>query len=62
MSYEPHWLSEIYGEPVAHLELRSLDPEEATLPVNETGYRSHFLSASEVLDRGGPVAVRADLA
>lgn len=58
VSYDPHWLGmpAIYGEPVAHLELRSLEPEDAALPVTETGYRSHFLPASEVLDHGGPIA------
>lgn len=39
----------------AHLELRSLEPENAVLPVTETGYRSRFLAASEVLDQGGPI-------
>ena len=32
VSNEPHWLSEIDGEPVAQMELRSLDPEDAAPP------------------------------
>lgn len=57
VSYEPHWLgvSDGRGWPLAHLELRSLDPEDAALPVTETGYCSHFLPASEVVEQGGPI-------
>jgi len=31
-----------FGGVVAHLELRTLNPERARLPMTETGYRSHF--------------------
>ncbi len=41
---------------VAHLELRSISPAGAALPVTETGYRSHFLSPVYVEQAGGPVA------
>lgn len=27
---------------IAHLEIRSINPERAKLPITETGYRSHF--------------------
>ncbi len=57
VSYEPAWLGlTIGGEPVAHLQLRSLDPDRAALPVSETGYKSHYVSATEVEECGGPVA------
>jgi len=48
-------VSEAFGEPVACLELRNLDPEDAPLPVTGTGHRSRFLAAPEVLDCGGPI-------
>lgn len=57
VSYEPNWLGlSIGGEPVAHLQLRSVKPERAALPVSETGYRSLFVSADEVAEQGGPLA------
>lgn len=33
---------EAYGGAIAHLEVRSINPERAPLPIAETGYRSHF--------------------
>lgn len=51
ISYEPDWsgLSELgWDRQVAHLSLTSIDPERAPLPVTETGYRSHFLSPTEI--------------
>lgn len=35
--YNPHH----YGE-IAHLEIETVAPERAPLPITETGYRSHF--------------------
>jgi hypothetical protein len=57
--YEPNWLgiatptSEL---PSAHLDIRSVAPERAPLPITETGYRSHFLHPDEIDELGGPVA------
>lgn len=31
-----------YFKDVAHLEIRSIAPERAPLPITATGYRSHF--------------------
>ncbi len=36
-------LKPYYFKDVAHLEIRSIAPERAPLPITETGYRSHFL-------------------
>lgn len=48
----------IYGSPLAHLEIRSIDGQP--LPITETGYRSHFTNADSIEAEGGPVAfVRA---
>jgi hypothetical protein len=46
----------ILGEDIAHLEVRSLYPTDAPLPITETGYRSHFIAASAIAAAGGPVA------
>lgn len=59
ISYEPEWmggLAEAYGEPLAHLQVRSVSPERAALPVTETGYRSAFIAGSVITLEGGPVA------
>ena len=38
-----------------HLEIESLRPRKAPLPITETGYRSHFMPALELMNAGGPV-------
>lgn len=38
-----------------HLEVESIRPKKAPLPITETGYRSHFLPALELMNAGGPV-------
>jgi hypothetical protein len=40
--------------PLAHLEISSLDGQP--LPISETGYKSHFISAQQIEEEGGPVA------
>lgn len=40
---------EIYGHPLAHLEIEAVDPARVPLPVTETGYRSLF-TASAVIE------------
>ena len=61
--YAPSWSRaylEVYGEPLAHLEIDSIEPVRAELPITETGYQSLFLPASVFEGEGGPVAfVRA---
>ena len=59
ISYEPRWLSlaDDYGLDTAHLEIEAISPERASLPITETGYRSHFTTASTVAAMGGPVAL-----
>lgn len=55
ITYEPHWLG-MTAHAVAHLQVSSVSPERAPLPITETGYRSHFLPAAAVMESGGPVA------
>jgi hypothetical protein len=43
---------------VAHLELRSVAPDRAPLPVTETGYRSHFHPAGTIEAHGGDVVAQ----
>jgi hypothetical protein len=55
--WEPQWLNlTSLGHDTAHLEIESIAPEYAPLPITETGYRSHFTSAEVVAAYGGPVA------
>lgn len=57
VSYEPNWLnlSEAFGEPVAHVQVRSVTPERTPLPFTETGYRSAYPRTAAVMDEGGSV-------
>ena len=57
ISFERNWL----GSPPSdyhpsHLEIRSVNPPKAELPITETGYLSHFLQPEELDQAGGPVA------
>ena len=55
--YEPNWLNLSNPEheiAQAHFDIRSVKPERASLPITETGYRSHFVHPSEVDALGGP--------
>ena len=53
ISYEPRWMNDGI---IAHLELRTIAPEGAPIPVTETGYRSHFIAQGSVEGMGGPTA------
>lgn len=37
---------------MAHLQIRSIAPERAPLPITETGYLSHFCEAGEIEANG----------
>jgi hypothetical protein len=39
---------------VDHLQVRTLDPLRAPLPITETGYRSHFIPKDTIENSGGP--------
>lgn len=43
---------------IAHLEIRSIAPERAPLPISTTGYRSHFHACGTVEARGGDVVAQ----
>jgi hypothetical protein len=42
----------------AHLEVRSVRPERARLPITETGYRSHFHSPGTIEALGGDIVAQ----
>ena len=42
----------------AHLEIESIHPERASLPITDTGYRSHFHPPGTIESRGGDVVAR----
>jgi hypothetical protein len=41
---------------VDHLQIETLDPIRAPLPITETGYRSHFIAKDLIEQAGGPAA------
>ena len=53
---EPDYMKshrEIYGYRILHIEVKSLDPEKAPLPITETGYKSIFIAEPELAGKGG---------
>lgn len=45
---------------VDHLQIETLEPFRAPLPITETGYRSHFISQDVVEQAGGPETYVSD--
>lgn len=43
---------------IEHLEIRSIAPEGAALPITGTGYRSHFVPIGTVAAHGGDVVAQ----
>jgi hypothetical protein len=43
---------------IAHLEIRSVNPERQRLPITDTGYRSHFHSPGTIEANGGDVVAQ----
>lgn len=43
---------------IAHLEIQSISPERAPLPITSTGYRSHFHQPGTVEAQGGDVVAQ----
>ena len=57
ITYEPKWMpARIVGEEIAHLQVRSIYPTDAPLPIARQGYYSNALPASIIAAAGGPVA------
>jgi len=47
-----------YWKTIAHLEVRSINPERAPLPFTETGYRSHFHQRGTIEGHDGDVVAQ----
>ena len=45
----------IYGYALSHIEIRSVCPHHAPLPITDTGFRSIFMTEPEMLEHGGAV-------
>lgn len=43
---------------MAHLAIQSINPENAPLPITETGYRSHFHQPGTIEAHGGDVVAQ----
>lgn len=57
ITYEPSWLPAfITGEDMAQIQVRSLYPCSAALPIAPSGFYQHALAASIITAAGGPVA------
>ncbi len=54
IAYTPDWLglskSPYRDEGMTHLEIRSIEPMDAPLPITNTGYRSEFVNDSRITD------------
>jgi hypothetical protein len=65
-TYRFHWRSieiEVIYTPlkwgvIAHLEIRSIRPERARLPITDTRYRSHFHAPGTIEALGGDVVAQ----
>jgi len=53
---ETRYVPRDFGGAIAHLELKSINPPKARIPMTETGYRSHFHPVGTIeRDFGGDV-------
>ena len=56
ITYEPLWLpAHIIGEDLSRLEVKSIYPTHAPLPIARNGFYAHTLAASIITAAGGPV-------
>lgn len=44
------------GDKMARIEVHVLEPEKAALPITDTGYKSHVVPNSDIIERGGAAA------
>lgn len=40
-----------------HVEIESITPKRAPLPITETGYKSHFIRGLDLINAGGPITL-----
>ena len=56
--YCPDWsgiAAKSYGQAFVHIEVESIEPARAALPMTETGYKSHFTVIGDIEAAGGAV-------
>lgn len=49
-----------HGITMAHLEVETISPARAALPITETSYKSHFTNADVIIAAGGAVKFLRD--
>lgn len=52
---EATYVPRSWGGVIAHIEIESIQPPRAPLPITETGYKSHFHPCGTVEANGGDV-------
>lgn len=52
--WSPSWVCMDDGQLLGHLVIETVAPARAPLPITNTGYRSHFVTARELAREGGP--------
>lgn len=55
---EATYCPRIWGGVIAHLEINSIQPPRAPLPITETGYKSHYHPCGMVEANGGDVVAQ----
>lgn len=56
ITYDPEWLpARVAGQDLAYLEVRSIRPAQAPLPIAATGYYAHSHAPATIAAAGGPV-------
>lgn len=57
ISHEADWFDDPEENyKVSHLQIESVSPAKAPLPMTETGYISHFTPPDDIESAGGPIA------
>lgn len=51
-AYDPMRMAEYYDEPMSHIQIVTIEPERAALPITDTGYKSHFIPESNIAKYG----------
>lgn len=55
---EETYVARSWGGVIAHLEIESIQPPRAPLPITETGYKSHYHPCGTVEANGGDVVAQ----
>ena len=56
ITYEPLWLpAHIVGDDLAYIQVKSIYPTHAPLPIAKNGIYAHYLAPAIVAAAGGPV-------